>query len=181
MKIKKKYSFTNKRQIFKVLPTDSGKIVIEERDIEKKQAYFNCLRIDSGKKIFKSLQLDEKFWIGIDTIHKDIIYFHKFVKPDLPQHNGIIAFDINSEKTIWEVISEGEEVISLGNREINSRAYVSRFNFLSGEQQKKVKDLEVIKEYYDYSNAKAKEALNLLSDDQIENIKMSLQKGGRKK
>lgn len=47
--------------------------------------------------------------------------------------------------------------------------------------QKKVKDLEVIKEYYDYSNAKAKEALNLLSDDQIENIKMSLQKGGRKK
>jgi len=34
--------------------------------------------------------------------------------------------------------------------------------------QKKVKDLEVIKEYYGYSNQKAKEALNLLSDDQIE-------------
>ena len=47
--------------------------------------------------------------------------------------------------------------------------------------QKKVKDLEVIKEYYGYSNQKAKEALNLLSDDQIENITIGLKKGGRKK
>jgi len=47
--------------------------------------------------------------------------------------------------------------------------------------QKKVKDLEVIKEYYGYSNQKAKEALNLLSDDQIDKIKLSLSKGGRKK
>ena len=47
--------------------------------------------------------------------------------------------------------------------------------------QKKVKDLEVIKEYYGYSNSKAKEALNLISDDQIENIKLGLKKGGRKK
>ena len=47
--------------------------------------------------------------------------------------------------------------------------------------QKKVKDLEVIKEYYGYSNSKAKEALNLLSDDQIENIKLGLKKGGRNK
>ena len=46
--------------------------------------------------------------------------------------------------------------------------------------QKKVKDLEVIKEYYGYSNSKAKEALNLISDDQIENIKLCLKKVGEK-
>ena len=46
--------------------------------------------------------------------------------------------------------------------------------------QKKYKDLEVVKEYYGYSNSKAKETLNLLSDDQIENIKLGLKKGGRK-
>ena len=46
--------------------------------------------------------------------------------------------------------------------------------------QKKVKDLEVIKEYYGYSNQKAKEALNLLSDDQIENIKLKRKKVGEK-
>jgi len=45
--------------------------------------------------------------------------------------------------------------------------------------QTKFKDLELVKEYYGYSNAKAKEALSLLSSDQINNIKLSLNKGGR--
>jgi hypothetical protein len=47
--------------------------------------------------------------------------------------------------------------------------------------QSKLKNLDVVKEYYGYSNQKAKEALNLLSDDQIEALTMSLNKGGRKK
>ena len=46
--------------------------------------------------------------------------------------------------------------------------------------QSKLKNLDVVKEYYGYSNQKAKEALNLLSDGQIEELKMSLTKGGRK-
>jgi|TARA_B100000902_G_scaffold387132_1_gene430774 hypothetical protein len=44
----------------------------------------------------------------------------------------------------------------------------------------KLDNLDIIKEYYGYSNSKAKEALNVLSKDQIENIKTSLKKGGRK-
>ena len=47
--------------------------------------------------------------------------------------------------------------------------------------QAKLKDMEVVKEYYGFSNAKAKEALNLLTKDQIENIRNSLSKGGRKR
>jgi hypothetical protein len=102
MRIKKKYLHKNNRQIFRLIPTDTGKIIIEERDAEKKQAYFNCLRIDSGKKIFKHLQLSEKFWLGIESVYNDVIFFHKFAKPDLPQHNGIIAYDINNKQIIWE-------------------------------------------------------------------------------
>ena len=45
---------------------------------------------------------------------------------------------LDPEKTIWEVISDGQDVIRLGNREVNSRAYVARFNFSGTEQQKKV-------------------------------------------
>ena len=41
-------------------------------------------------------------------------------------------------KTIWEVISGGEDKITLGSREVNSRAYVARFNFAGTDQQKKV-------------------------------------------
>jgi len=102
MKLKKKYVHSNKRQIFRLLPTNTGKLIIEERETEKKQAYFNCLKIDSGKKIFKDFQLDEKFWVGIEAVHSDFIFFHKFTKPDMPQHIGIIAFDINEKKIIWQ-------------------------------------------------------------------------------
>ncbi|MBE9503436.1 MAG: energy-dependent translational throttle protein EttA [Proteobacteria bacterium] len=46
--------------------------------------------------------------------------------------------DLDDDKNIWEVISEGKEVIALGKREVNSRAYVSWFNFAGADQQKKV-------------------------------------------
>jgi ATP-binding cassette ChvD family protein len=45
---------------------------------------------------------------------------------------------LNPDKTIWEVISEGQEMIQLGSKLVNSRAYVSRFNFSGADQQKKV-------------------------------------------
>jgi ATP-binding cassette ChvD family protein len=44
---------------------------------------------------------------------------------------------LDPSKTIWEEISGGHEIIKLGNREINSRAYVARFNFSGSDQQKK--------------------------------------------
>lgn len=45
--------------------------------------------------------------------------------------------DIDPEKSVWETISAGNEQISLGGRLVNSRAYVSRFNFSGTDQSKK--------------------------------------------
>jgi ATP-binding cassette ChvD family protein len=45
---------------------------------------------------------------------------------------------LDPQKTIWEVISNKEDVIELGNMSVRSRAYVARFNFTGTEQQKKV-------------------------------------------
>ena len=46
---------------------------------------------------------------------------------------------IDPEKSIWENFSDGQELIMMGQREVNSRAYLSRFNFSGSEQNKKVK------------------------------------------
>lgn len=46
--------------------------------------------------------------------------------------------NIDPEKTVWEVISEGNEFIELGGKQYNSRAYVARFNFAGADQGKKV-------------------------------------------
>jgi len=45
---------------------------------------------------------------------------------------------LDPDKTVWQMISEGTDLIQLGNREVNSRAYVSRFNFTGSDQQKLV-------------------------------------------
>ena len=46
--------------------------------------------------------------------------------------------DLDPDKTVWETISGGSDFIQLGTREVNSRAYVGRFNFGGQDQQKKV-------------------------------------------
>lgn len=46
--------------------------------------------------------------------------------------------DLSADKTVWENITGGNENVLLGNRAVNSRAYVSRFNFNGADQQKKV-------------------------------------------
>ena len=48
---------------------------------------------------------------------------------------------LDPEKTIYEVISGGSDTLLLGDREINARAYVGKFNFSGSDQQKKVKDI----------------------------------------
>ena len=45
---------------------------------------------------------------------------------------------LSPDKSVWETISGGSDVLNLGNREIKSRAYVGQFNFAGGDQQKKV-------------------------------------------
>jgi ATP-binding cassette ChvD family protein len=45
------------------------------------------------------------------------------------------------DKTVWEEISGGNDLLTLGKREVNSRAYASWFNFRGADQQKRVKDL----------------------------------------
>ncbi len=48
---------------------------------------------------------------------------------------------LSDDKTVWDEISDGLDVIQLGKREVNSRAYVSRFNFSGSDQQKRVGQL----------------------------------------
>jgi ATP-binding cassette ChvD family protein len=45
---------------------------------------------------------------------------------------------LDADKTIWEEISGGQDTVKLGAREVNSRAYVARFNFNGSDQQKKI-------------------------------------------
>ncbi|MGH9324993.1 MAG: energy-dependent translational throttle protein EttA [Vicinamibacteria bacterium] len=48
---------------------------------------------------------------------------------------------LDGEKSVWDLISDGKDAVLLGKREVPSRAYVARFNFSGADQQKRVKEL----------------------------------------
>ncbi len=101
MKVKENYSLTNKRSIWRLIPS-GNKLLIEERDEKNKQVYFNCVEIESGKYLLKNYQLDEKFWAGVEAFEDDKIYFHHFIKPDMPGHIGIYVYDLTSNSFLWK-------------------------------------------------------------------------------
>ncbi len=100
MKVKKKYTLKNNRTIWRLIPS-GNKLLVEERDEVSKLVYYNCVEIESGKSILKNFQPEDKFWSGIEAFEDDRIYFHRFIKPDMPGHIGITVYDLVTKKILW--------------------------------------------------------------------------------
>ena len=49
--------------------------------------------------------------------------------------------NLDDKKTVWEAVSDGQDILRIGNYEVNSRSYVGRFNFKGADQQKRVGEL----------------------------------------
>lgn len=101
MEIKKHFSFSRGISIWRLLLNAQGHLLIEERDTQKHEVYFQCFDIHSGKQLLKNLSFEEKFWIGIDGFEDDTIFFHGYVKPDMPWHKGITAYSVMKKKVLW--------------------------------------------------------------------------------
>jgi|YNPMSStandDraft_1061717.scaffolds.fasta_scaffold12483_4 hypothetical protein len=101
-KIQKLFSFNQGRNIWRIILTDLDQIVIEERDIQKKEVYFSCIDRLTGKFFWKNKTfLNEKFWIGIEATISKYLILHLFEKPDMPNHKKIINVDLTTGEILW--------------------------------------------------------------------------------
>jgi Domain of unknown function (DUF4905) len=101
MKLKKMLTHKDQRQIWRMLISDSDKLILETRDASTKEVFYHCISLTGFEGIFYNFQLEEKCWLGIETIYNEVALFHKFPKPDLPGHKEIIALDLVSQKVLW--------------------------------------------------------------------------------
>ncbi len=153
-----------------------GDVVVEAVNLSK--SYGDCLLFDN-----LSFSLPKGGIVGVigpngagkSTLFKIIA---GLVKPDM----GTLILgetvklgyvdqnrEIDGNLNVWECISEGKETVSLGKMEVNSRGYVSRFNFSGSDQQKMVKDLSGGERNRVHLARMLKEGANLLLLDEPTN------------
>jgi hypothetical protein len=87
--------------VWRVQFTSRGRIVGECRDRDKKIASFFCLDEQSGKPLWKDLRLEEPWWVGVEGVAGEVILLHSYAKPDMPEHKGILAFDVEGGTLRW--------------------------------------------------------------------------------
>lgn len=100
-----------------------GQLVGEVRHLERKTVEFFCLDQHSGAVLWEHAAFDEPWWIGIEEVLAGRIYFHRYRKPDMPQHAGVIAVDILTGETLWEH-RDGTYAFAFGDE-----VYVTRQGF----------------------------------------------------
>lgn len=167
----------NKKQIWRILISETDKLLIEERDPKTREVFFSCYDLSTKAKIFSNFQFDEKAWIGIEAIENDIIVFHFYLKPDMPQHRGFFAYDLKQKKILWKnemltyFFSDNEKIVAF-QQQFEGRFYVEidlRTGEVIrnlGEEYAQVNQLkEETQAKKSYSDYLFPEAFNPLNDD----------------
>ena len=159
MNFTKHIQYKPNKQIWRILITDDDNVVIEKRDTSDKQVYFDSFDLENREKIFADLQLEEKYWIGIEKIYKGVIYFHLFEKPDMPGHKEIIAYDISKREILWR--DEEHSYLFLYDdkvycfKELFEGRHFFALDYKTGEIVKDLKtDAEKVNSIYDESRHK---------------------------
>jgi hypothetical protein len=149
MKLEKHIEVKSNSQIWRLLINQNDDLLIETRDAEKKEVFFSALQLQSKKNLMSNFQFDEKFWLGIDGFHNNLIFFHSFAKPDLPGHNEIIAFDILNKEIIWHnqqlaFLFVFEDVVYAHQQGFDGKLFFS-VDYKSGNVIKQLTDSEFLR------------------------------------
>ena len=101
-KLKPYISFSQKGNIWRLYFSNEDIIFCETRDLNSKEAFFASLNYKTKQVYLSNFQLEEKWWISVEGITDNTVYFNRFKTPELPEHLGIISTDAITGKIKWE-------------------------------------------------------------------------------
>lgn len=87
--------------LWRLINCEDEYFVGEDRNVDSKFVTFFCVEQRSGKVLWNDVGLNEKWWTGIESIHRNILLIHGYATPDMPDHKKIYAFDIKTGKQLW--------------------------------------------------------------------------------
>ena len=107
-----------------------GRILGEVRHPVRKETTYFCLDEETGRVLWEGLRFDEAWWIGIEDLDRQRAYFHRYRKPDMPQHLGVIAVDLDSGTILWETgecsfLFRDDDVVYTAKQGFESMRYAS--------------------------------------------------------
>lgn len=88
--------------LWRILFSPDGFLVGEIRNPEMQRTTFFCLDERSGKVFWEGKSLAEPWWVGIEAVLDQVILFHTYAKPDMPQHRGVSGWDLRHGGQLWE-------------------------------------------------------------------------------
>lgn len=87
--------------IWRFLFSNGNYYILEIRWKEEKKVQFMAIHNRTGKVIWDGLELDEKWFIGIESVFDDILFLHGFLDPNVPEHYGIYAINAKTGELMW--------------------------------------------------------------------------------
>lgn len=139
------WEYAVKGVIWRVLPTETGQFVGEERNIQEKSVSFFCIRQDSGAIQWADVRLPERWWIGIEAVHNSLVLLHEFALPDFPDHKKIHALDLSSGRLRWSneklryIFARGDRIYAADDL----GAVYSELDSITGEETQQLNAEEV--------------------------------------
>ena len=96
-----KWQYSNSDIIWKLSYAELGFLIGESRNLETKRASFLCLDASTGKIFWDNVSLEEPWWVGIEGVEHNVVFFHRYAQPELPEHKFIEAHDCRTGKLLW--------------------------------------------------------------------------------
>jgi hypothetical protein len=122
--IKPEWFFSQTGNLWRFIFGGDNIIVGETRDLKERKVYFFTVDIKSGKTLLKDFLFEDgNYWISIEGATSDIVFLHRYEKPELPYHKNIIALDIRTGNKLWE----NDYYLYLFNTKSKLYAYKQKF------------------------------------------------------
>ena len=100
-KLSPKWHYSADHTLWRLMFSENGLTIGEDRDTENKTVSFFCLNSADGSVLWSHKTFAEQWWIGMEGVSGDRLFFHGFKKPDMPEHKSIICVDVHTGNERW--------------------------------------------------------------------------------